>query len=137
LESRVIGFAWRSMQCDSRYLPLFRRMLRGVVLVTDMGAARELVAGVLSLEVSDAGKLPFEMAVTRAGEVVHSAGWLVAGSGKDGSQQGLLTYERELHELPVQLSEHVKLIDRLNAMISKAQRAHVGRRIEQAGMDKE
>ena len=137
LAGRVIGFAWRSMQCDSSYLPLFRRMLRGVVLITDIEAARELVAGVLSLEVSDAGKLPIEMAVTRAGEVVHSAGWLVAGSGKEGSQQGLLTYERELHELPVQLSEHVKLIDQLNGMISEAQRAQEGRRIEQAGMDKE
>src|SRR5207247_3971491 len=50
---------------------------------------------------------------------------------------GLLAYERELHELPVQLSEHVKLIDQLNGMIMEAQRGQEGRRIEQAGMDKE
>jgi chromosome segregation protein len=137
LAGRVIGFAWCRMQCDSRYLPVFRRMLRGVVLVRDMEAARELMAWVLSPEASDAGKLPFEMAVTSAGEVVHRTGWLVAGSGKEGSQQGLLTYERELHELPLQLSEHVRLIDQLNSMISEVQRAQEGRRIEQAGVDKE
>ncbi len=137
LKERVVGFAWRSMQCDPRYLPLFRTMLRGVVLVRDVEAAHELMAWVLSHTVSDTGDLPIEMVVTRAGEVLHRAGWLAAGSGKEGSQQGLLTYERELHELPGQLSEHVALIDQLNSMISEVQRAQEGRRIEQSAVDRE
>ncbi|HAT47147.1 MAG TPA: chromosome segregation protein SMC [Ktedonobacter sp.] len=137
LKERVVGFAWRSMQCEPRYLPLFRTMLRGVVLVRDVEAARELMAWVLSYTVSDTGDLPIEMVVTGAGEVLHHAGWLAAGSGKEGSQQGLLTYERELHELPGLLSEHVALIDQLNSMISEVQRAQEGRRIEQSAVDRE
>src|SRR5947209_994627 len=137
LAGQVIGFAWRRIQCDSRYLPLFERMLRGVVLVRNIEAARELMAWVPSPEASEAGELPFELVVTSAGEVVHRTGWLVAGSGKEGSQQGLLTYEGELHELPLQLSKHVKLMDQLNSMTSEVQRAQEGRRIEQAGVDRE
>lgn len=137
LKERVVGFAWRTMQCGPRYLPLFRTMLRGVVLVRDVEAARELMNWVLSHTVSDTGDLPIEMVVTRAGEVLHRAGWLAAGSGKEGSQQGLLAYERELHELPGELSEHVALIDQLNSMISEVQRAQEGRRIEQSAVDRE
>ncbi|HYT35017.1 MAG TPA: AAA family ATPase, partial [Ktedonobacteraceae bacterium] len=76
-------------------------------------------------------------AVTLKGEVLHRDGWLVGGSGTDGSQQGILVYERELHELPQQLREHGALVDQLNTLLSEAQRAQEGRRIEQAAVDKE
>jgi chromosome segregation protein len=75
--------------------------------------------------------------VTRNGEVLHIDGWLTGGSGKDGSQQGLLAYERELRELPQQLEEHIALIDKLNANISEIQRSQEVRRVEQNIVDKE
>ena len=80
---------------------------------------------------------PFEKLVTRNGEVLHIDGWLSGGSGKDGSQQGLLAYERELHELPQQLEEHKVLIDKLNTDISELQRSQEARRVEQNAVDKE
>jgi chromosome segregation protein len=137
LKDRVIGFAWRHVQCEPHHLHLFRRMLRGVVIVKDVEAARELLGSTKPLKGSSSGDQPFEMAVTLKGEVLHIAGWFTAGSGKDGSQQGLLAYERELHELPQQLSEQVTLIDQLNSMLSEVQRGQEGRRAEQARVDKE
>ena len=137
LQQRVIGFAWRHIQCEPLYLPLFRRMLRGIVLVKDVAAARELFAWISTLSMSSSSDLPFEVVVTQQGEVLHSAGWLSGGSGKEGSQQGLLAYERELRELPQQLSDHIALIDQLNETISKIQRMQEGRRAEQSSIDKE
>ncbi len=137
LKGRVIGFAWRQVQCEPRYLPLFHRLLRGIVLVRDLDAARQLLAWVLPLRLSSYGDLPFEMVVTTGGEVLHSDGWLAGGSGKESGRQGLLAYERELRELPRQLDEHVSLIHQLNDMISEAQRRQEGRRAELSAVDKE
>ncbi|HET9920338.1 MAG TPA: hypothetical protein VFQ30_10890, partial [Ktedonobacteraceae bacterium] len=109
LKERFTGFAWQQVQCEPRYVPLFRRLLRGIVLVKDLDAARALLAWILPLRLSSYGDLPFEMVVTHNGEVLHSEGWLSGGGSKDGSQQGLLAHERELRELPQQLNEHVKL----------------------------
>ncbi len=132
LKDRVVGFAWRCIQCDQQYLPLFHRLLDGVVLVKDVQAAQELLAWTASHSTSQ-----IQMWVTLKGQVLHCDGWLVGGSGKDGSQQGLLAYERELHELPQQLSEHIALVDQLNNMLSEVQRAQEGRRIEQTSVDRE
>lgn len=132
LKDCVVGFAWRCIQCDQQYLPLFRRLLVGVVVVKDVQVARELLAWTASHYISQ-----IQMLVTLKGQVLHCDGWLVGGSGKDGSQQGLLAYERELHELPQQLSEHVALVDQLNNMLSEVQRAQEGRRIEQTTADRE
>ena len=138
LKDRVIGFAWRLVQCEARHQHLFRSMLRGVVIVKDVEAARELLARTLPLKGTSSRNLPFEMAVTLNGEVLHIAGWLTGGSGKDGSQQqGLLAYERELHQLPQQLNEQVALIDQLNSMLNEVQRGQEGRRAELAGVDRE
>ncbi len=137
LRDRVSGFAWRHIQCEPRYLPLFRRVLRGIVIVKDGDAARQLLDWAMPLAKSSHGALPFVMIVTLHGEVFHGDGWLSGGSSKDGSQQGLLAYEREWHELPQQLSEHVALIDQVNGMISAVQRGQEGRRAEQAAHDKE
>lgn len=137
LKEHVIGFAWRQVQCEPRYLPLFRRLLRGVVLVKDLDAARQLLAWVLPLRLSSYGDLPFEMVVTTGGEVLHSDGWLAGGSGKESGQQGLLAHERELRALPRQLEEHLALIQQLNDMISEAQRRQEGRRAELSAVDKE
>nr|HET6904031.1 chromosome segregation protein SMC [Ktedonobacteraceae bacterium] len=137
LQQRVPGFAWRHIQCEPLYLPLFRRMLRGIVLVKDVAAARELFAWISTLNMSSSSDVPFEVVVTQQGEVLHSAGWLSGGSGKEGSQQGLLAYERELRELPQQLNDHIALIDQLNETISQIQRMQEGRRAEQSSIDKE
>ncbi len=106
LRDRIIGFAWRHVQCESVYLPFFRRILRGIVIAKDAGAAQQLLDWAISRNVATAGELPFEMVVTLSGEVFHIAGWLTGGSGKEGAQHGLLAYERELRELPQQLDEH-------------------------------
>src|SRR6266480_507580 len=137
LQERVVGFALRNIQCDSTYLQLFGKMLRGVVIVKDVDAARELLDWITLLKSSSSADLPFDKVVTLAGEVLHGTGWLTAGSGKDANQQGLLAYERELRELPQQLNEHVALIDQLNSRISEVQRSQEGRRAEQATVDKE
>ena len=81
--------------------------------------------------------LPFKSVVTLKGEVLHVDGWLTGGGSKDGGQQGLLAYERELRELPLQLEKQKELIDQLNSMLSEVQRAQEGRRAEQAALDKE
>ena len=130
LQQRVIGFAWRQIQCEQQYLSLFRRLLRGVVIVHDVDAARELFTCAASLR-----DLPFEVIVTLKGEVLHKEGWL--SGGKDSSQQGLLAYERELRELPQQLLEQIALIDQLNENISAIQRVQEGRRTEQASIERE
>ena len=39
----VRGLAWRFMQCEQRYVPLFQRVLRGVVIVHDLETARALL----------------------------------------------------------------------------------------------
>ncbi|HLI08188.1 MAG TPA: chromosome segregation protein SMC [Ktedonobacteraceae bacterium] len=137
LKGRVIGFAWRQVQCEPRYLPLFRRLLHGIVLVKDLDAARQLLAWVLPLRLSSYGDLPFETVVTTSGEMLHSAGWLAGGSGKESSQQGLLAHERELRELPRQLEEHIALINQINGMFSEVQRRQEGRRAELASVDRE
>ncbi|HYL44134.1 MAG TPA: chromosome segregation protein SMC [Ktedonobacteraceae bacterium] len=137
LKEHVLGFAWRYVQSEPRYSALFRRLLRGIVIARNVDAARELLAWILPLSASSSSDLPFEAVVTTKGEVLHIAGWLVGGSGKEGSQQGLLAHERELRELPQQLDEHIALINQLNDRISAIQRDQEGRRAEQASLDKE
>jgi chromosome segregation protein len=136
LQERVIGFAWRRVQCEERYLPLFRRMLRGIVIAKDIEAAQQLLAWAMSLRTSSASDLPFEMVVTLSGEVFHTSGWLTGGNSSDNAQHGLLAYERELRELPQQLGEHNALIEKLNAMLSEVQRGQEGRRAELALVEK-
>ncbi len=136
LKEHIHGFSWSCIQCEQRYLPLFRRILRGTIIVHDMGSARTFLNTLISLP-GNAGNSPIEKLVTRNGEVLHIDGWLTGGSGKDGSQQGLLAYERELHELPKQLEEHMVLVDKLNASISEVQRSQEARRVEQHVVDKE
>src|SRR6266487_1342769 len=136
LKEHIHGLGWSCIQCEQRYLPLFRRILRGTVIVDNLGSARTLLNMFISL-LGFARHLPIEKLVTRNGEVLHIDGWLTGGSGKDGSQQGLLAYERELRELPQQLEEHKALINKLNAMLSEVQRAQEGRRAEQNALDKE
>src|SRR6266700_4159812 len=126
----VPGLAWRHVQCEQRYLALFHRLLRWVVLVKDL----ETAGALLALIAEDAH---LEALVTLRGEVLHAGGWLTGGSGKDSAQQGLLAYERELHELPQQLDDAKILIDRLNSRISELQRSQEARHIEQAAVDKE
>ncbi len=137
LRERVSGFACRLIQCEQRYLPLFRRMLQGAVLVKDVEATRELLDWTVTYGVFDTQYRLVQMMTTHKGQVLHRDGWLVGGSGKDGSQQGLMAYERELHELPKQVSEHVALVDTLNNMLSEVQRAQEERRVEQTAVDKE
>ncbi len=137
LKDRVVGFAWQHIECEPRYLPLFHRMLRGVVIARDGETARELIASAEADRASAAPEPPFQMVVTLDGEVFHTSGWLAGGSAKAGNQQGLLAYERELRELPRQLDEHIALIDQFNSMISEIQRAQEGRRAELATIDKE
>ncbi|TMC24165.1 MAG: hypothetical protein E6J34_00940 [Chloroflexi bacterium] len=137
LKDRIGGFAWCLVQCDSRFLTLLRRLLRGIVIACDLEAARELLAWAMPLSLSSENDLPFSSVVTLRGEVLHVDGWLVGGGSKDSAQQGLLAYERELRELPQQLEEQKALIDQFNGMISELQRAQEGRRVEQNALDKE
>ncbi|HXL37113.1 MAG TPA: chromosome segregation protein SMC [Ktedonobacteraceae bacterium] len=136
LKEHIHGLGWSCIQCEQRYMPLFHRMLRGIVIVDDLRSAETLFNMLISLPGYN-GHPPIEKVITRNGEVLHLDGWLSGGSGKDGSQQGLLTYERELHELPQQLEEHKVLIDKLNTDISKLQRSQESRRVEQNAIDKE
>jgi chromosome segregation protein len=137
LSDNILGFAWQLVQCEPRYTALFRRMLRGGVIARDIGSASELLAWALNLSISSDTDLPFTSVVTLKGEVLHVDGWLTGGTGKDGAQQGLLAYERELRELPQQLEEHTSMIDKINGLISEVQRGQEGRRIEQTAVEKE
>ncbi len=137
LKERVPGFAWRFIECEPRFVALFRRLLRGVVVVEDVEAARELLACLGPLSLSSASDMSFEVVVTTQGEALHIAGWLVGGSGKEDRSQGLLAYERELHELPQQLQQHSALLQQLNESISTIQREQEGRRAQQASIDRE
>ena len=134
LRKNIKGLAWRLMECEQRFLPLFRRVLRGVVIVNDLETARALLD--VLVQKQSAGT-SLEKLVTLHGETLHVDGWLTGGSGKEGGQQGLLAHERELRELPQQLNEHLTLITQLNGMISEAQRGQEARRVEQNAIDKE
>ncbi len=136
IKEHVHGLAWRCIQCEPRYLLIFHRMLRGAVIVHDLGTARTLLNALVSSP-GESAHHPIEKFITRHGEVLHIDGWLTGGSVKDGGQQGLLAYERELSELPQQLDEHMALIDTLNAAISEIQRSQEARRVEQNAIDKE
>jgi chromosome segregation protein len=137
LRKHVSGLAWRYVQCEQRYLHLFHKMLSGMILVKDLDSAKALLT-LLTLSNDPASDdIRFEAVVTLGGEVLHVDGWLSGGSGKDGAQQGLLANERELRELPQQLSDQVVLIDQLNSMFSDVQRSQERRRIEQVALDKE
>ena len=136
LRPRVSGLAWRAIQCEARYVPLFRTILRGVLIVSDLDAAQNALDLLLHASASDAYPRA-ERLVTLAGEVLLIDGWLTGGNSKDGGQQGLLAYERELRELPRQLDEHLALIAQINDMLSEAQRAQEGRRAEQNIVEKE
>src|SRR5579859_5885250 len=136
LRAGVKGLAWRLMQCDTRYVPLFQRMLRGIVVASDLETARTLLNRLYRLQQSSIVS-HLQSFVTLQGEVLHAYGWLTGGAQKEGGQQGLLAYERELRELPRQLDEHVALIHSLNGMISEVQRGYEARRIEQSAVDKE
>ncbi len=137
LKEQVVGFAWRLVQCEPRYVPLFRQLLHGVVVTRSLEAAQHLLMWALPLSVASATDLPFTSVVTLKGEVLHVAGWLVGGGGKESGQQGLLAHERELRELPQQVDEHNALIDKMNNLISEVQRGQEGRRIEQSSIEKE
>ena len=136
----VVGYARQHIQCEDRYLPLFQRLLQGIIIVKDAEIAQSILSLVYALPVATMHNLPFKTLVTMKGEVFHVYGWLVGGNGKEGGQQGqhgLLAHERELRELPQQLNTHLALIDQLNAMLSEVQRAQEGRRAEQNAIDKE
>jgi len=138
LQERVLGFAWRFVQCEACYALLFHRLLRGIVLTRDFQTAQELLSWALSLSISSTSDLPFTTLVTLNGEVLHVDGWMSGGrQGKDGGQQGMLVYERELRELPQQLEQNRALLDQINAMLSEVQRAQESRRAEQATLDRE
>jgi chromosome segregation protein len=111
-------------------------MLRGAVIVNDLETARNMLVALLLVR-GTAADPHIEKLVTRNGEVLHSDGWLTGGSSKDGGQQGLLAYERELRELPEQLDKHVALVNQINGMISEVQRNQEMRRIEQNALDKQ
>src|SRR5205807_4335544 len=83
LKEHIHGLGWSCIQCEQRYLPLFRRILKGTVIVDNLGSARTLLNMFISLP-GFARHLPFEKLVTRNGEVLHIDGWLTGGSGKDG-----------------------------------------------------
>lgn len=137
LSNNILGFAWQLVQCEPRYAAIFRRMLHGSVIANNMSSASELLAWALNLSMSSDTDLPFTSVVTLKGEVLHVDGWLTGGTGKDGAQQGLLAYERELRELPQQLEEHTTLINKINSLISEVQRGQEGRRVEQTAIEKE
>lgn len=134
LRANVKGLAWRFIQCESRYVPFFQRILRGIVIANDLETAHKLLS---RLEQQSDSEYSLQSLVTLGGEVLHAHGWLTGGSNKDGGQQGLLAYERELRELPHQLDEHVALINQLNGSISEVQRDIEARRVEQNAVDKE
>nr|MDQ2716618.1 AAA family ATPase [Chloroflexota bacterium] len=135
VQEHSASFAWRHIQCEPRYLPLFRRMLRGTIIVPDLDSARVCMTRIAGT--SPASAHPVETLVTLGGEVLHIAGWVTGGHSQDGGQHGLLAHERELRELPQQLAEHVALIQQLNAMIHDVQRAQEERRAAMAAVDKE
>jgi chromosome segregation protein len=137
LRKHVSGLAWRYVQCEQRYLHLFHKMLSGMILVKDLDSAKALLTLLMLSNEPASDDIRFEAVVTLGGDVLHVDGWLSGGSGKDGAQQGLLANERELRELPQQLSDQVVLIDQLNSMISDVQRSQERRRIEQVALDKE
>jgi chromosome segregation protein len=134
LRERVKGLACQLMQCEPHFQPLFRRILRGTLVVQDLETARLLLDRLSRMSRTEHC---LERIVTLRGEVLHLDGWLTGGSSKDGAQQGVLAYERELRELPEQLDKHVALINDLNASISDAQRAQEARRAEQNAIEKE
>ncbi|HZU70677.1 MAG TPA: chromosome segregation protein SMC [Ktedonobacteraceae bacterium] len=136
LRDRVIGYAWRSIQSEARYTQLFRTMLCGTVIVHDLETARTVLDALLLVR-GTANDPHIEKLVTRNGEVLHRDGWLAGGSTKDAGQQGLLAYERELHELPEQLEKHVTLVNQINDMISEVQRSQEVRRVEQNALEKQ
>jgi chromosome segregation protein len=136
LQEQVVGFTWKVLQCDTKYSSLFRRLLRGIIITRNLEAARELLAWDLSLSVSSDGDLPFISIVTVGGEVLHVDGWITGGDSKEGGQQGLLAYERELRELPQQVEQLNTTIEQLHNHISEAQRAQEGRKAELAQLDK-
>ena len=140
LREQVVGFAWRHIQCEERYLSLFQRILQGIVIVKDVETAQALLSYIQSLPITSFTNLPFTTIVTLKGEVLHVDGWLTGGNGKEGGQNGqhgLLAHERELRELPQQLNTHVALIEQLNALVSEVQRGQEARRAEQNVVDKE
>src|SRR5258707_648365 len=136
LRERVNGPAWCSIQCETRYEALFRTILRGVLIVRDLDTAHT-IHDLLAAHAVGEADVYFERLVTLAGEVLHGDGWLTGGNSKDGGQQGLLAYERELRELPRQLDEHLALIAHINDLLSEVQRAQEGRRAEQSVVEKE
>lgn len=136
LKERIVGFAVYCIQCEPRYAPLFHTILRHVLLVRDLESARALLDLLATPPAPDAYPR-IERLVTLQGEVLHVEGWLTGGNSKDSGQQGLLAYERELRELPRQLDEHIALIAQINDMLSEAQRAQEGRKVEQNAVEKE
>ncbi|MGH2479403.1 MAG: hypothetical protein ACRDHW_07095, partial [Ktedonobacteraceae bacterium] len=136
LREHILGLAARAIQCEPRYTQLFRTILRGVLIVHDLERAQAVLTLLADTSTPDASP-HVERLVTLQGEVLHIEGWLTGGNSKDGGQQGLLAYERELRELPRQLDEHLALIGQINDLLSEAQRAQEGRKAEQHVIDKE
>ncbi len=133
LKEHVKGLAWQCMRCEERYLPLFRRILHGVVIADGLDTAQKL----LTLSAQQREDTGITQVATLQGEVLHRNGWLTGGGSKDDGRQGLLAYERELHELPEQLNKQLVFIQELNASISETQRNLEARRIELNNVEKE
>ncbi len=136
LKEHIRGLGWNCISCERHNQPLLQRILSGVVIVDNLATAQKLY-DMLKAIPNDSGDQLIEKIVTCHGELLHIDGWLSGGNTKDSAQQGILAYERELHELPQQLDEHTSLIEKLNSDISELQRNQEARRVEQNAVDKE
>ncbi|GER85940.1 hypothetical protein KDW_01020 [Dictyobacter vulcani] len=76
LQERISGFAWKHIQCESRFTSLFQRLLHGIIIARDLASAQELLTWAIELSVSSDSDLPFTSLVTLAGETLHVDGWL-------------------------------------------------------------
>jgi len=82
LRASVKGLAWRLMQCEARYVPLFQRILRGIVIANDLETARALLNR-LEQQQQSGVEIGLQSLVTLSGEVLHAHGWLTGGGSKE------------------------------------------------------
>ena len=91
----IVGLAADLVSFDSNIAPAIHSLFNRLLIVEDLASAKtafEALSG------------SFQIA-TLAGEIVRSGGSVSGGKGKDGQSSRFLSRERELRQLPDQISE--------------------------------
>ena len=126
----VRGIATDLISFDAEYRPVYEQLLGRVLIVDDLQIGRDVMR-----EITGGWTI-----VTIGGEILRSGGAVTGGAsgqGKDRAEGSVLMRERELRELPIEISRAEKLIAKTAEELSRAQGRAATAKAELATVDRD